>query len=571
MTLDPELASGMRAGAEPATAGRYSAGSRVLEDVVAREDWYRASGWWTDELLHDFVLRHAREDPRAEAVAAPGIRLTRGDLAEQVLRAGEAFWRLGARPGSRVVVQLPNEPEVIVVVLALARIGAAAVLAPPGLGRRELRHVTQTSDASIVVVSGRALRGASLAAGRALAASCDSVHSLVITGTPAGGNLMPGEHLLRALGAQVADVGAPAALPRVRPDDVALYLLSGGTTGLPKLIPRAHRDYVCNLKVSAEAACLDERSVYLGALPVCHNFALGCPGVLGTLAFGGRVVLSQARSADRALAAMAGEGVTISAAVPSLAQQWAAGARTRPELTGRLKLAVLQVGAARIAAPQAADVSAALGCTIQQVYGMSEGLLAFTRLDDPPEVVAETQGRPACAGDEWRLIDEDGRDLPGRGPGELWVRGPYTVRGYLASARVNDAAFAPGSWYRTGDIMRLHSSGNFMVAGRRRDFINKGGEKVSATEMEELVAAHSSVLAAAAVPVPSEVFGEAICVFAALRHGCGLELSELRRFLAGCGVASYKLPDRLEIVPELPVTAVGKVDKTALRQAAGKE
>jgi 2,3-dihydroxybenzoate-AMP ligase len=571
VTAQPELSGGPRAGGEPLAGGRYAPGHRALDDITEREDWYRASGWWTDELLHDFVLRHARENPQAEAIWAPGARLTRGDLAGQVQRASEAFRGLGAGPGSRVVVQLPNEPEVIIVVLALARIGAAAILAPPGLRIRELRHVTQESDAGIVVVSARAQRGANLAAGRELAASCRSVTSLVITGAlPGAGEPAPGEYLLSSLCEQAPAAG-PASPPPARPGDVALYLLSGGTTGMPKLIPRTHRDYVCNLRVSAEVTRLDSGSVYLAALPACHNFALGCPGVLGTLALGGRVVLPRAGTIDGVLTAMAGQDVTISAAVPSLAERWAARARSWPEVAAGLRLAVLQVGAARISAPQVAAVTAALGCTVQQVYGMSEGLLAFTRLDDPPDVIAESQGRPASAGDEWRLIDDDGRDLPGGGPGELWVRGPYTVPGYLAPAAVNDAAFAPGGWYRTGDIVQLHPSGNFIVAGRRRDFINKGGEKVSAAEVEELTAGHPSVRSAAAVPVPSETFGEAICVFATLHGDCGLDLIQLRHFLAGSGVAPYKLPDRLEIVPELPVTAIGKVDKTALRKAAGEE
>jgi 2,3-dihydroxybenzoate-AMP ligase len=572
VTLSPGPARVLRASEEQFTGGRYSAAHSALDDVTSRADWYRASGWWTDELLHDFVLRHVREDPRAEAISAPGLRLTRSDLAAQVLRVSEAFRSLGASPGARVVVQLPNEPDVLVVILALARLGAAAVLAPPGLRIRELRHITQTSGAQIIVVSARAQHGANLAAGRELAASCPGVRSLVITGTPAGGAPAgPGEYLLSSLSAQVSAVGSPAPAPCAGPGDVALYLLSGGTTGLPKLIPRTHRDYVYNIKASAEIAGLDGDSVYLGALPVCHNFSLGCPGVLGTVAFGGRVVLSQARTADAVLAAMAAEGVTISAAVPSLAVRWAASARARPDLAAGLRLAVLQVGAARISGPQVTEVTAALGCTVQQVYGMSEGLLAFSRLDDAPDIVAETQGRPASAGDEWRLVDSGGRDVPDGEPGELWVRGPYTVRGYLAPAEVNDAAFAPGGWYRTGDIVRVHPSGNFVVAGRRRDFINKGGEKVSATEVEELVWAHPSVLSAAAISVPSEAFGEAICVFVTLQGGCGLELVDLRRFLSGCGVAPYKLPDRLEVVAELPVTAVGKVDKTALRAAAGEE
>jgi 2,3-dihydroxybenzoate-AMP ligase len=348
---------------------------------------------------------------------------------------------------------------------------------------------------------------------------------------------------------------------------VALYLLSGGTTGLPKLIPRTHRDYVCNLKVSAAVAGLGRGSTYLAALPVSHNFALGCPGVLGTLAAGGRVVLTEARLVTGAVEAMAAEGVTIAAAVPGLAVRWAQHARTEPGLAQRLRLRVVQVGGARLHAAQARELSAALGATVQQVYGMAEGMLCFTRLDDPAELTELTQGRPACPADEWRVVDETETDVPPGQPGELLVRGPYTIAGYLAAEADNAAAFAPGGWYRTGDIVRQHPSGNFVVEGRRKDFINCGGEKVSAEEIEELVVTHPRVTAAAVVAAPAELLGEEVCVFLTA-SAAPPSLRELRGHLSRLGVAPFKLPARLRVVGELPVTAVGKVDKAALRALA---
>jgi 2,3-dihydroxybenzoate-AMP ligase len=274
---------------------------------------------------------------------------------------------------------------------------------------------------------------------------------------------------------------------------------------------------------------------------------------------------------------MAAEGVTIAAAVPGLAMRWAEHARGRPGFAQRLRLEVAQVGGARLHGPQARELAAALGCTVQQVYGMAEGLLCFTRLDDPAEVIEWTQGRPACPADEWRLTDETGRDVPPGEPGELLVRGPYTIGAYLATDAENAAAFAPGGWYRTGDIVRQHPSGNFVVEGRRKDFINCGGEKVSAEEIEELVMAHPAVAAAAAVAAPSELLGEEVSVFVTLRDATppgALSLKGLRAHLTALGVAPYKLPAWMRVVGELPLTAVGKVDKTALRAMAredGKE
>jgi 2,3-dihydroxybenzoate-AMP ligase len=539
-----------------------------LDDPAVRERWYLAEGWWTDDTLADYVLRHCEKDPEAEAVAAADTRLTRGQLAAQVANAAAALTSLGIRPGERVLVQLPNEPALIVVILALARIGAPPILAVPGLRERELRHVADTGQACAVVVNGRAQHGANLAVARSLATTCPSVRHLLISGPSSTARL--GEIPLTELIARPAATVAPPPVPR--PAEVALFLLSGGTTGLPKLIGRTHRDYVLNLKVSAAAAGLDAASRYLAALPVCHNFALGCPGVLGTLAEGGRVVLTGARRVAEAPALMAREAITIAAAVPGLAVGWAQEAQKAQGAHARLQ--VLQVGGARLHGTHARDLADVFGCTVQQVYGMAEGLLCFTRLDDPPEVTEWTQGRPASPGDECRLTDETGADAPPGEPGELWVRGPYTIGGYLAAEEVNAAAFAPGGWYRTGDIVRVHQSGNFIVEGRRKDFINTGGEKVSAEEVEELTESHPAVRQAVAVAVPDDHLGEGICVFVTTRpdgEAPALTLHELRRHLAGQGIAPYKLPGLLHIVPELPVTAVGKPDKAELRRRARTE
>ena len=349
--------------------------------------------------------------------------------------------------------------------------------------------------------------------------------------------------------------------------DVALYLLSGGTTGLPKLIPRTHRDYVCNLKVSAAVAGLGPDSTYLAALPVSHNFALGCPGVLGTLAAGGRVVLTEARLVGGAVEAMAAEGATIAAAVPGLAVRWAQHASAEPGLARRLRLRVIQVGGARLHAAQARELSAALGATVQQVYGMAEGMLCFTRLDDPAEVTEQTQaGRPARpTSGGWSTRPRPTCRQASRA--NYWSAVLTRSRGYLASESDNAAAFAPGGWYRTGDIVRQHPSGNFVVEGRRKDFINCGGEKVSAEEIEELVVTYPGVAAAAVVAAPAELLGEEVCVFVTA-GAAPPSLRELRGHLTRLGVAPFKLPARLRVLGELPVTAVGKVDKAALRALA---
>jgi non-ribosomal peptide synthetase component E (peptide arylation enzyme) len=196
---------------------------------------------------------------------------------------------------------------------------------------------------------------------------------------------------------------------------------------------------------------------------------------------------------------------------------------------------------------------------------MAEGLHSFTRIDDPPEVRFATEGRPLSPADEIRIVDPDGHDLPPGAVGELLTRGPYTVRGYYRAERYNDQVFTPDGFYRTGDLARVTPQGHLVVAGRLRDVVNRGGEKVPTGEVEEHLRAHPSVRQAAVVAVPDPTLGEKSCAFVIPAAGGSPTLTGLRDFLAGRGLADYKLPDLLRLIDSFPYTAVGKVDKRALR------
>jgi 2,3-dihydroxybenzoate-AMP ligase len=348
------------------------------------------------------------------------------------------------------------------------------------------------------------------------------------------------------------------------PSDVALFLLSGGTTGLPKLIARTHDDYAYNVRTSAELCRLSRETVYLAVLPAAHNFPLGCPGMLGTFSVGGRVVVSSSPKAEDAFAVIEAEGVTITALVPTLVIRWLESPeRSRFDLDS---LRVLQVGGARLNPEVARRVGPELGCTLQQVFGMGEGLLNYTRLDDPEEVVVGTQGRPMSPADEVLVVGADDRPVPAGEPGELLTRGPYTIRGYYRAEEHNAGAFTSDGFYRTGDVVRVDPAGNLIVEGRMKDLINRGGEKISAEEIENLLLGHPSVSNAAAVAMPDRDMGERVCAYVVLRpRATPLTVESLREYLAGRRVARYKWPERIETVDALPVTKVGKVDKKALR------
>jgi non-ribosomal peptide synthetase component E (peptide arylation enzyme) len=202
--------------------------------------------------------------------------------------------------------------------------------------------------------------------------------------------------------------------------------------------------------------------------------------------------------------------------------------------------------------------------TVQENFGMAEGLLMFVRLDDPPEVRLETVGRPICPDDEVRLVDESGGDVPDGEVGELWARGPYTLRGYFNAAEHNKRAFSPDGFYRSGDLMWRHPSGNYVVAGRIKDLINRGGEKISAEEVENLVLGHPAVQDVACVPVPDPELGERMCACVILRPGSRLTLPDLLEYLAEQEIARHKLPERLALLDRFPLSPVGKVSKKDL-------
>ena len=524
---------------------------------------YRRAGYWRGVRLGDLPREWAARSGDRVAVVDGERRVTYAELAERVDRLAAALVDLGLAPQDRMVVQLPNVLEFVELTLACFRTGVLPVMALPPHREHEIAYLVDHAEAVAYAIPAR-LRGFDhqQLARNVRAKSPGLRHVLVVGGDEAVDPAFTDLPAAR----DDAPAADPAALDRRRlaPSDVALFLLSGGTTGLPKLIPRTSDDYAYNLRRSGEVCGFGPDTVYLVALPVSHNFPLACPGVLGTLDAGGRVVLADSPDPDKAFPLVERERVTVTAVVPAVAIRWLdSPAKAASDLSS---LRVLQVGGARVAPETARRIGPELGATCQQVFGMAEGLLNYTRLDDPDEVIVHTQGRPISPADELRIVDASDRPVPEGEPGELQTRGPYTLRGYYRAPEHNARAFTSDGFYRTGDVVRLRPDANLVVEGREKDLINRGGEKISAEEVENLVLAHPGVHQVAAVAMPDAALGERIAVYAVLRAGGSLALPELRAFLEEKRVARFKLPERLEVVEALPLTNVGKVDKKALRE-----
>ena len=539
------------------TKGPVLEGTVPWPDDLARQ--YANAGWWRGRDLGAEIAAVAAARPEATALVDGATRISYRSLLARADALAARLARLGLRPGMRIVVQLPNCWPFVVLTLACLRSGIIPVMALPAHRRHELAYLCEHSEARALAVPDM-LRGFDhqQLAEELLATSKTLKHVLVV-----GQDVRHQD--LTALCAE-----GEAAVP-VPPDPagVAVFLLSGGTTGLPKLIARTHNDYSYNARASAELCRLGEGTVYLVSLPASHNFPLACPGILGTLLSGGRVVMIPSPDPAGAFAAIEREGVTITAVVPAVAQRWLAHAARYG--SGALRtLEVLQVGGARLADEHAVRVKPVLGTTLQQVFGMAEGLLNYTRLDDPDEVICGTQGRPLSPGDEVRVVDADGRDRPDGQPGALLTRGPYTPRGYYRAPEQNARAFTPDGWYASGDVVRRRPDGNLVVEGRDKDMINRGGEKISAEEVENLLYRMPGIAQVAAVAAPDAELGERICVFVVPEPAQVITLGAISDGMAAAGVARFKWPERLEIVAELPVTKMGKLDKKALRDRLGR-
>jgi len=515
---------------------------------------YRDEGYWRGDTLAALTRDWAARDGNRTALVYAGQRWSYGELNRRADRTAAGLRALGIRAGDRVLVQLPNVPELVYLSLALFRLGALPVYALAPHRYAEISYLAELTSARAYVVPDQFAGFDYLPLARAVAAGNPALEHVLVAGEPGAFTAL-------------ADVDAePIHLTGPEPSDVAFFLLSGGTTGLPKLIPRTHDDYAFQLRACAQALDVDERSVYLAALPAAHNAALGCPGVLGTLAVGGKVVLSPTPSPDDAFPLIAAEGVTLTTLMPPLLAVWS---ELAPMMDVDLRPVLLEVGGANLR-PEVAYRVMEMGCRVTHWFGMAEGVLCYTRLDDPPDVVAHTQGRPHAAADEYRVVDESGADVSPEEVGELLVRGPCTLRGYYRATSYNLGAFTPDGYLRTGDLVRITGEGNLVVAGRIKDVINRGGEKVGATELEEHIETHSAVGACAVVAMPDLALGEKTCAFIVPR-GKGVELATLRAFLTGRGLAGYKLPDRIEQVDALPRTTIGKIDKRSLRERAAGE
>jgi 2,3-dihydroxybenzoate-AMP ligase len=353
------------------------------EDFAAR---YRERGYWTGETLGEHVRRWAERTPDATAVVDGERRWSYAELNARADSIARGFLAAGFVAGDRVIVQLPNIAEFLSVVYGLYRTGILPVFALPAHRSSEITHFAQASEARGYAIADVHAGFDYRKLAREVQATVPALAQVFVVGEP---------EEFRSL-ESLAATNSDSALPELSASSVAFLQLSGGSTGLSKLIPRTHDDYLYSVVRSAEICELSERTVYMAALPIAHNYPMSSPGYLGVFYAGGTVVMCPSPDAATAFALIANERVTITGVVPPIALMWLDAARSMsPDLSS---LEVLQVGGAKLSPEVAKQVTPVLGAKLQQVFGMAEGLVNYTRLDDPLDIVVHTQGRPMCPG-----------------------------------------------------------------------------------------------------------------------------------------------------------------------------
>ncbi len=527
---------------------------------------YRVRGYWRDRSLRDeFADVFKKFSPRVFVVDGDR-QYTYAEVDRLSDRLALNLLELGLRPLDAVVLTLPNVAEFIILYFALQKMGAIPIAAIVTHRYGEVSQFVRIASAAACVYpesQGDFQFGPMI---KRVQAESPSMKFAIVLGK-AG----PGEHSLTDLIAREPKLPlSELAGIKLDPTDPCIYQLSGGTTGIPKLIPRTHNDYAYNSKTAAPVCEVGADSVLLLVIPIAHNLALACPGIQGYAFNGGKVVVAASARPEEMFALIQRHRVTHIKVVPALLIRLI----NSPEI-GRYDLSslkVIQSGGQRMQ-PEVRIRTKQLipSVWVQENFGMSEGMLFFVRRGDPEEVMLETCGRPICPDDEVRLVDDDGKDVAPGEVGELICRGAYTLRGYLRVPEYNAKQFTPDGFYCSGDLMRLHPSGNYVVEGRKKDLINRGGEKISAEEIENLILMHPAVQNVACVAMPDPAMGEKTCACVIPRAGQTLTLKELVAFLATKEIARFKLPERLELMNEFPLSTFGKVSKKSLVEMVSKK
>lgn len=538
-------------------------GDRLPGYPAAAVRRYRGAGLWGDATIaQEFHAAAVRYSGREAVVSREG-RMTFAELDRRTDQVAAGLHGLGLRAGDPVLFQVTNRLHSIVAWYGALKAGLIPVATLAAHRRHEISQVAAQTGAVAHLVEADSGVFDLVTFAREHQAGSATVRHILTAGAAAPS---PGLTRLEDLGTGVGPAEARRFVESVQAgldaDDVAVFQLSGGTTGAPKVIPRRHAEYWYNARAYASRLGWDEQSRVAHLIPIIHNAGIVCG--LHAPHSAGACLLLGTPDAEACLPLLISEKVTD--ILVGHAHYQAVAGRGLLSLAGSVQRLVLS--GAKVPPELFAGIEA-LGVWSGQLFGMAEGFFGLTEIGAPREARLATVGTPLSDLDEFRILSPGSEEeLPDGVTGELCCRGPYTLPGYLDAAGHNAVAFTADGFYRTGDlatVVTVEGTRYLSIDGRIKDVINRGGEKINAEEVELLLARNPAIAQAAVVAMPDPRLGERSCAYL-VAAGPPVGLDEIREHLAGLGVAKFKWPERIEWIDELPRSNVGKVDKKTLRQ-----
>ena len=523
---------------------------------------YIKSKWWLGMTLGDILDRTADVFTSRIAVVDDKERLTFGQVRDNVDKLALSFLDLGLTKGDCIMLQLPNWHEYVYAYFAAQRIGCIPVLMISGYRQLEATHFAQLTEAKAWIVP-EAYRKIDYLSFIDAVKQGNPQLKHVISVRAAGQNSAFTTSIEKLMERNVTEDDR-RRLKEKRPDprDVAHVMPSGGTTGLPKGIPRTHNDYISNVEFLHKGWDMSTSDVALVVVPVGHNLAL--LNVAGAMLFGYRLVLSDSTRPQDICRTIQKEKVTYMPTVPSLVRR----IMELPDLNSYdlTSLKRLSAGGEPSTPDLILDVYRKLNCTYINEFGMSEGLLCRSSLTDDIDTICNSVGRTCCPYDKIRIMNERGDELAPGMDGELTTKGPGIFAGYMKNPVENEKSFTKDGYFRTGDQARIAPDGTLKITGRIKDLIIRGGENVTPGQVEDILSSHPGVAEVAVIGMPDKALGEKVCAYLRLAPGASPDVEGIKAFMAEKGASSLLIPERFEFVDSFPMTQAGKIDKKVLKK-----
>jgi len=534
------------------------------EEDAEKYDKYR---WWPGLTFGDLLDKAADVYPDKEAFVDGESRLTFSQARAKTNRLAISLMNLGIKPLDRVLVQLPNWNEFVYAYFALQEIGAIAVLLIDRYRQYEISHLIQLTAAIAWVVPEKYKKIDYMPIIHDVLRDNPQLQHVILVRARDHEGFLNLEKLIEHCELSEDNL---AKLDETRPDPMQVAHMgpTGGTTGLPKVVPRTHNSLICGAEYATRAWEFVTDDICLLAGPIGHDLTFTKGFISGVFTFAKLVFLDSMDMGD-ICKTIEQEKITAIVWVPTLASRL-----VHYEGLGDYDLSSLKkmhCGGGASLPDLIKDVREKLGCIYFNAYGGTEGQTTITRSNDDLETIFRTVGRPTCPYDTYKVVDKDGKDLPSNTPGELLIKGPGVFTGYYKNPEENEKVFDKNGFFKTGDVAKIDDAGSITLTGRVKEMINRGGESISATEIENLIIDHPDVVTVAVIPMPDPEMGERVCAYIQPRPRADLNFEKIISFLKEKKASVLQLPEHIEFIDGMPFTKAEKIDKRALREDIKKK